>query len=120
MKLKFQSRQLTFFQFENNLRNPLVAHIFATNWLQNKKSISSVLVQFLPKHTMQIEVFKTNVRTKKNADMIINLIKRIQPVGKINFDLEDCDKILRIEAKEIEVQPILKLLLDLGFTCIPL
>ena len=69
---------------------------------------------------MQIEVFKTNVKTKKNADMVINRIKGTLPVDKINFDLEDCDKILRIEAKEIQVQPILNLLLDLGFTCIPL
>jgi tRNA G26 N,N-dimethylase Trm1 len=69
---------------------------------------------------MQIEVFKTNVKTKKNADRVINIIKSTLPVGKINFDLKDCDKILRIEAKEIQVQPILNLLLDLGFTCIPL
>lgn len=70
--------------------------------------------------TMQIEVFKTNVKTKKNADMVVNRIQTLLPVGKINFDLEDRDKILRIEAKEIQVQPILNLLLDLGFTCIPL
>lgn len=69
---------------------------------------------------MQVEVFKTNVKTKKNAAMVVDLIKRILPVGKINFDLEDRDKILRIEAKQIQVQPILNLLLDLGFTCIPL
>ena len=69
---------------------------------------------------MQIEVFKTNVKSKKNADKVVSLIKRRLPVGKVNFDLEDCDKILRIEAKEIQVQPILNLLLDLGFSCSPL
>jgi hypothetical protein len=69
---------------------------------------------------MQIEVFKTNVRSKKNADKVVSLIKSSLPVGKVNFDLEDCDKILRIEAKEIQVQPILNLLLDLGFSCSPL
>jgi hypothetical protein len=69
---------------------------------------------------MQIEVFKTNVKTQKNADRVINLIKRRLPVDKINFDLADCDKILRVEAKEIQVQPILNLVLDSGFTCIPL
>jgi hypothetical protein len=69
---------------------------------------------------MQIEVFKTNVKTKKKADLVINLIKEIVPVGKINFDLEDRDKILRIEAKEIQVEPILHLLMNSGFTCIPL
>ena len=69
---------------------------------------------------MQIEVFKTNVKTKKNADLVVKLIKARLPAGKINFDLNDCDKILRIEAKEIQVQPILKLLQNSGFTCIPL
>jgi tRNA G26 N,N-dimethylase Trm1 len=69
---------------------------------------------------MPVEVFKTNVKTKKNADMVISLIKRILPAGKVSFDLEDCDKILRIEANEIKMQSILKLLLDLGFTCTPL
>jgi hypothetical protein len=68
---------------------------------------------------MPVEVFRTNVKTKKNADQVIHLIKRLQP-GKINFDLEDCDRILRIEANEIQVQPIVKLVVDLGFDCIPL
>ena len=52
--------------------------------------------------------------------MVIHHIKRRLPAGKINFDLADRDKILRIEAKEIPVQPIQTLLVDLGFTCIPL
>src|SRR5689334_1138284 len=69
---------------------------------------------------MQIEVFKTNVKTKKNADRVIKHIKKEVPVGRINFDLEDRDKILRIEAKEIQVQPIQLLLFELGFTCTPL
>ena len=69
---------------------------------------------------MQIEVFKTNVKTKKNADRIITVIKSIVPFGKINFDLNDRDKILRIEAQEIQVQPILNTLLNLGFSCTPL
>jgi tRNA G26 N,N-dimethylase Trm1 len=71
-------------------------------------------------HTMQVEVFKTNIETKQHADMVINLIKTTLPVDKITFDLEDCDRILRIEANEIELQPIQNLLLNSGFTCIPL
>lgn len=69
---------------------------------------------------MPVEVFKTNVKTKKNADRVVNLMKEILPVGKVNFDLKDCDKILRVEATEIHVQPIVDLFLDLGFTCTPL
>ena len=67
---------------------------------------------------MQIEIFKTSIKTKKDAATVIKLIKKILPVAKVNFDLEDCDKILRIEAKEIQVQPILNLMMDVGFTCI--
>lgn len=66
---------------------------------------------------MQVEVFKTNVTTPQHAEMVVGRIKRILPVGRVNFDLDDCDNILRVEATEIQVQPILNLLLDLGFTC---
>lgn len=71
----------------------------------------------LSNHTMPVEVFKTNVKTKRNADMVVHRIKRILPVGRVSFDLEDCDKVLRIEATEIQSQSILNLLLELGFTC---
>lgn len=67
---------------------------------------------------MQIVIFKTNVKTRENADMVIDHITRMQPVGRVNFDLGDCDKILRIEAEEIQAQSISKLLLDLGFSCV--
>ncbi|MBS1682937.1 MAG: hypothetical protein JST48_14590 [Bacteroidetes bacterium] len=54
-----------------------------------------------------VEVFKTNIRHKRTADKIkIELLLRF-PGCKVNFDLHDCDRILRIEStasigKEIE------------------
>lgn len=44
-------------------------------------------------------------------DQIINKI----PNGDINFDLEDCDKILRIEAERISIETIISLLNQNGF-----
>jgi hypothetical protein len=44
-----------------------------------------------------VEVFKTNVLKKRSAKAIIEEIGLHQPDYKCNFDLEDCDKILRIE-----------------------
>jgi hypothetical protein len=85
--------------------------------LKNKKNKSAFWRLTLSIYTMQVEVFKTNVDTKQNAERIIENIKGLLPVGRINFDLDDRDKILRIEAKEIQVQPIQNLLLDLGYTC---
>jgi hypothetical protein len=48
-----------------------------------------------------IEIFKTNVRTKKQANQIIKQLKANFGYEKVNFDLEDCDKILRIQAPSI-------------------
>ncbi len=44
-----------------------------------------------------IEVFKTNVVNKRAAKVILEEIGSHQPEYKCNFDLEDCDKVLRIE-----------------------
>lgn len=66
-----------------------------------------------------IEVFKTNVKLKKDARRIIKLLKSKLNEHNINFDLSDCDKILRIENKNgrISVPMIEKLLLNEGFFC---
>jgi len=44
-----------------------------------------------------VEVFKTNVLNKRAAKVILEEIGLHQPQYKCNFDLEDCDKVLRIE-----------------------
>jgi len=45
-----------------------------------------------------IEVFKTNVENEKKATEVINSICREFQDYKANFDLEDCDNILRVES----------------------
>ena len=62
-----------------------------------------------------VEVFKTNVEQPDQSQMLIHRIRSHIPNGKINFDLEDCDKILRVEAESISVQVIIKLLKQHGF-----
>jgi hypothetical protein len=44
-----------------------------------------------------VEVFKTNVGSKRAAKIILEEIGLHNPHYKCNFDLEDCDKVLRIE-----------------------
>lgn len=46
-----------------------------------------------------VEVFKTNVAHKRAAKTILAEIGTHQPGYKCNFDLDDCDKVLRIENK---------------------
>lgn len=62
-----------------------------------------------------VEVFKTNVEQTEQSEFLINQIICHVPDGKINFDLEDCDKILRIEAERISNDTIIRLLNQNGF-----
>lgn len=57
-----------------------------------------------------IFVFKTSVKTKLQAERLTPHIDNILPNAKWNFDLEDCDKILRIDAEENVVLKIIELL----------
>ncbi|WP_147676739.1 hypothetical protein [Algibacter pacificus] len=45
-----------------------------------------------------VEIFKTNVDNQQLANKIVADFKQLYPEYRINFDLEDCDKILRIES----------------------
>lgn len=44
-----------------------------------------------------IEVFKTNVQNREEAKALIERLIHYFPDSRINLDLEDCDKVLRIQ-----------------------
>lgn len=44
-----------------------------------------------------VEIFKTNVDSRKLASKIVTDLNQLYPNYHINFDLEDCDRVLRIE-----------------------
>lgn len=67
-----------------------------------------------------VEVFKTNVLEKRDSLRMIEKLSTIFPDACIHFDLEDCDKVLRIEASIILVAPIISTLNMHGFSCEPL
>lgn len=64
-----------------------------------------------------VEVFKTNVNNALQAGQLVALLQQDLPECKINFDLEDCDRILRVEGYTVEVIPILLLLKKAGVSC---
>lgn len=45
-----------------------------------------------------VEVFKTNVETGEQAEQLITLIIQNFPQYIVNFDLDDCDRILRVKS----------------------
>ncbi|QOG02376.1 hypothetical protein [Flavobacterium sp. MDT1-60] len=67
---------------------------------------------------MVVEIFKTNVEKESDTNYIIAFIRRQFPTYKVNFDLEDCDKILRIEGVNLQLNPIIEYVNRLGFICI--
>lgn len=67
-----------------------------------------------------VHLFKTSVQDQITADKILNALINIYPDCKINFDLEDCDKILRIEGKPIEILIIVNCLQLFNHSCIEL
>lgn len=64
-----------------------------------------------------IEIFKTNLKSKKKAEQLISMLEHEFPDCIINFDLEDCDKILRIEnpKEAIDNKKAVQLINDFGF-----
>ncbi|HTM93472.1 MAG TPA: hypothetical protein VL095_13710 [Flavisolibacter sp.] len=64
-----------------------------------------------------IEVFKTDVESTNDASNIVNMLLGHFPGSKINFDLQDCDKILRVEGKDFSIDKIIVLLKENGFHC---
>jgi hypothetical protein len=64
-----------------------------------------------------VEVFKTNVSNGRQATAIVNLLKKHFPGCRINFDLMDCDKILRVEGKIFSPDKIIELVKGKGFEC---
>ena len=64
-----------------------------------------------------VEVFRTNVSNPQQADELIGLLHHLLPGSTINFDLEDCDRVLRIAAPEIATAKVIELLRVHHYEC---
>ena len=64
-----------------------------------------------------VEVFKTNVNDVELAQLLINQLLDYFSFGRVNFDLDDCDKILRIEGELIQPEKVIEVVSDHGYYC---
>ena len=64
-----------------------------------------------------VEVFKTNVRRKAESKLLLCALSEVFPSSKINLDLSDRDRVLRVEGDRMEVSAIMTLVKKYGFTC---
>lgn len=59
---------------------------------------------------MEIRLFKTTVISKAIVSKLAPELNAILKGMKWNFDLSDCDKVLRIEASQIPLQKIVEMM----------
>jgi hypothetical protein len=64
-----------------------------------------------------VEVFKTNVQEEDQSKTLIQKLLEHFPQSKINFDLDDCDKILRAEGIDIQPEKMIEVLNSNGYEC---
>lgn len=66
---------------------------------------------------MHIIIFKTDVATQTQARNLHPLLTALPPVQQHNFDLEDCDRILRVVSTDPESHGVCQVLQKEGFNC---
>ena len=52
------------------------------------------------------EIFRTDVKEPSQAQQFIIMLSQYFPGSRITFDLEDCDKVLRVFGDNISVEKI--------------
>lgn len=67
--------------------------------------------------TKMVEVFKTNISDRTTANKVKADLYHLFPGFKINFDLDDCDRILRVESEHIIPEEVTRILNNKGFQC---
>jgi hypothetical protein len=66
---------------------------------------------------MNIFIFKTNIRLKKDVGIIRPFLSAYESIVKWNVDREDSDKILRIVSTSNDSPDIIKTIEGAGYQC---
>ena len=66
---------------------------------------------------MDVLVFSTSVKEPRQVSKVTTLLTKVPAIAQWNFDLEDCDNILRVVSSGVEPQTINHMLQIAGFTC---
>jgi len=61
-----------------------------------------------------VEIFKTNITDQKLADWVSEQLRKEFDESTINLDLDDHDRILRVEAEVVDSEKIIEILTQLG------
>ncbi|MEO6000870.1 MAG: hypothetical protein ABIN89_28745 [Chitinophagaceae bacterium] len=78
---------------------------------------SIITNQSMQARRIMVEVFKTNVEDPYYANILVDQIQKVFVGYKANFDLEDCDRILRVICASgiIDALSLIDFFKDFGF-----
>ena len=79
--------------------------------------MENIIATPIPTSGTIVEVFKTNVNDIDQAHTLMATLLNAIPSSKINFDLQDCDKILRIEGSSIDLEMVIDIVTSCGYIC---
>jgi hypothetical protein len=65
----------------------------------------------------RVEIFRTNILDSSEAEHIVATLRHSFPEWSVNVDLDDCDKILRVEGIEIVSPEVENFVRKLGYDC---
>jgi hypothetical protein len=65
----------------------------------------------------QVLVFKTSVTSFEEVETLHPALEMLTDRKQWNFDLEDCDRILRVESPHVCPEKVIGLLSEMGFSC---
>lgn len=66
---------------------------------------------------MYIIIFKTNISSQEQSLRLQTMLGKLQEIVMSSFDLEDCDRILRIVSTNPDPEIICELFRKQGFKC---
>jgi len=67
---------------------------------------------------MKLFIFRTNIETRKKMNSLKPLFRQYASIGRWSLDLEDRDKVLRIEARgNLQENEVIDLVEEQGFYC---
>lgn len=66
---------------------------------------------------MMVEVFKTNIPDRAAARRVTAALRRMHGYTLVSCDLEDCDRVLRIEAECVDADAVMDVLRGLDIGC---
>jgi len=65
-----------------------------------------------------IWIFKTSIQTDAQVELVAPLLnKAVLENGRWNFDLQDCDHVLRIENPAVAMPELISSFTEAGFHC---